>query len=245
MTHVEWGATGALAVAERADVVVVVDVLSFTTTVSVALARGITVLPFGWKDARARAYAEERDAVLAVGRFESRDVEEPRPSLSPAAMAEVSGVQRVVLPSPNGSTICTLLAERGVEVVTASLRNRRAVARWLGARREGSRLALVAAGERWPDATLRPAVEDLWGAGAVLAALTDLGTPATVPTPEARFAEHAFRAVAEDLAAELAGCTSGRELVDAGFGADVAAAAALDADDVVPVLSGGELSPAG
>ena len=42
-----------------------------------------------------------------------------------------------------------------------------AVARWLQAR--GGTVAVVAAGERWPDGSLRPAAEDLWGAGAVLA----------------------------------------------------------------------------
>ena len=50
-----------------------VDVLSFTTTLTVAVERGMTVLPFAWKDARAAEYAAERDAVLAVGRLRGRD----------------------------------------------------------------------------------------------------------------------------------------------------------------------------
>ena len=164
---------------------VVVDVLSFTTTLTVAVERGIVVYPFRWKDERATAYAEERDAVLAVGRSQ------PGVSLSPASVrAAAEGVERLVLPSPNGSTISLGLAESGATVVGASLRNRSAVARWLPT---GARVAVVAAGERWPDGSLRPAVEDLWGAGAVLAALVDLG--ATDLSPEARVAEQAFRAV--------------------------------------------------
>ena len=68
----DWGPTGAAAIAEGADVAVVVDVLSFTTTLCVAVERGMTVLPYRWKDERAAAYAEERAATLAVGRLEAR-----------------------------------------------------------------------------------------------------------------------------------------------------------------------------
>src|SRR3954468_15826736 len=69
----DWGPTGAAAVAEGVDLAVVVDVLSFTTTLTVAVERGITVLPYPWRDHGAAAYAAERDAVLAVGRFEARE----------------------------------------------------------------------------------------------------------------------------------------------------------------------------
>jgi len=48
----------------------------------------------------------------------------------------------------------------------------------------------------------------------------------------------AFRAVEDGLGDELASCTSGRELVEDGFGADVDAAAAYDVSEVVPVLYG-------
>src|SRR4051794_16254502 len=65
----EWGPTGAAAVAEGVDLAVVVDVLSFTTTLTVAVERGITVLPYRWKDDRAAAYAVEQRATLAVGRL--------------------------------------------------------------------------------------------------------------------------------------------------------------------------------
>ena len=166
----DWGPTGAQAIAEGADVAVVIDVMSFTTTLCVAVERGMTVLPFRWRDERAAAYAEERSATLAVGRLEARALPEGAGvSLSPAAMARVSGVDRIVLPSPNGSSISFGLAESGATVVGACLRNRRAVADWIAAR--GGTVAVVAAGERWPDGSLRPASEDLWGAGAVLALL--------------------------------------------------------------------------
>ena len=222
----EWGATGAAAIGSDVDVAVVVDVLSFTTTLTIAVERGIRVHPFRWKDERAAAYAAEHDAVLAGPRG-------PGVSLSSAAMLEVSGVERIVLPSPNGSAISFGLADGTATVVGASLRNRMAVARWVP---RGARVAVVAAGERWSDGSLRPAVEDLWGAGAVLAALVDLGHGDL--SPEARVAEQAFRAVVGSLETELMACASGRELVDAGFRADVQVAADLDVGNVVPVLRG-------
>lgn len=77
---------------------------------------------------------------------------------------------RLVLPSPNGSAIASATAGT---VVAACLRNATAVARWLGFRLadSGTAVTVIAAGERWPDGSLRPALEDLLGAGALLSAL--------------------------------------------------------------------------
>jgi 2-phosphosulfolactate phosphatase len=231
----EWGPTGAAAIAEGADVAVVVDILSFTTTLCVAVERGMGVLPYRWKDDRAEAYAVQHDATLAVGRLEARmleDADGTAISLSPGAMSRATGVVRVVLPSPNGSSISFGLADQGCVVVGACLRNRAAVARWLHAR--GGTVAVVAGGERWPDDSLRPAAEDLWGAGAVLALLPDADL-----SPEARLAADAFRAVESTLADALRTCASGRELAEAGFAEDVDVATELDVADVVPVLTDG------
>ena len=240
--RLEWGSTGARAVTEDAEVAVVVDVLSFTTTLSVAAERGVTVWPLRWRDERAERYAAERDAVLAVGRREAAD----RPgavSLSPASVRHASGLQRLVLPSPNGSTICAGLADFGVEVVAASLRNRAAVARWLVSRvAEGARVAVVAAGERWTDGSLRPAVEDLWGAGGVLRGVADAGVRGL--SPEAEMAVTAYDAVAGRLREALFACASGRELVEAGWPDDVEVAAELDSCDVVPLLRDGAFTAA-
>lgn len=242
----EWGPTGGAAISSGADIAVVVDVLSFTTTLSIATSRGTRVHPFPWKDDRARQYADERGAVLAVGRLEARQRAEPSPSLSPAHLLAAPYVDRLVLPSPNGSSICAALqrADPDLRVVGAALRNRAAVARWLAPRlADGATLAVVPAGERWPDGSLRPAVEDLWGAGAVLDALPAGAVDRLAP--EVRHALAAFRSVADDLPAVLDSCASGQELVGIGFGEDVAAAADLDADDVVPVLTADGFTAAG
>ncbi|GAA5140807.1 hypothetical protein GCM10023340_01550 [Nocardioides marinquilinus] len=238
--RLEWGPTGAAAVAAGADIAVVVDVLSFTTTLTVAVERGITVYPFRWKDERAAAHAAERDAVLAVGRFEARQGQ-AGVSLSPSSLTTVEGVERLVLPSPNGSTIAFALADSGATVVGASLRNAGAVAAWLAPHvAAGATLAVVPAGERWPDGSLRPAVEDLWGAGAVLAAMQAVlatGRPVDL-SPEARMAARAYADVAGTVTEALLACASGRELVDVGFADDVRTAAEHDASTVVPVLDG-------
>jgi 2-phosphosulfolactate phosphatase len=151
-------------------------------------------------------------------------------------------VERLVLPSPNGSTISSQLSELGVQVVGASLRNRRAVAAWLRRRASAATrfptLAVIPCGERWPDSSLRPAIEDLWGAGALISSLVvehgwqDL-------SPEASSAATAFDAIAHDVPRALHRCASGRELNDIGFGNDVDVAAELDQSTSVPVLTNG------
>jgi 2-phosphosulfolactate phosphatase len=232
--RLEWGPAGAAAIGSDADVAVVVDVLSFTTTVTVAVARGIAVHPFRWRDERAAAYAAEHDAVLAVGRSEARG----RPgavSLSPVSVAQATGVERLVLPSPNGSAISAELAGSGATVVAGCLRNAGAVATWLRPRLQGGEVvAVVPAGERWPDGSLRPAAEDLWGAGAVLRHLDR-----RLMSPEARLGYEAYAAVAGRLADAVAGCASGRELVERGFGQDVEIAVQSEASPTVPVLRDG------
>jgi 2-phosphosulfolactate phosphatase len=236
--RMEWGPTGAAAV--PADYAVVVDVLSFTTTLSVALERGIEVFPFRWRDARAAEHAMRHGATLAVGRFEAMSRGDARHvSLSPASLSEVEGIQRLVLPSPNGSTIAFALADSGAQVVGACLRNAGAVARWLAPRvADGSSVVVVPAGERWHDDTLRPAVEDLWGAGAVLDALLDAlgGEDEVTTSPDARMAVAAWRAAR--LPDDLLRCAGGVELTDVGFVADVEIAAQHDVSEVVPVLVG-------
>ena len=240
--RLDWGLAGAQALvadARPGDVAVVVDVLSFTTTLSLAVERGIEVYPHPWATEDAPPSAAQRGAVLARGRREGLATGEV--SLSPASFEPVGGIERVVLPSPNGSAICFALAGAGVRVVGASLRNATAVGRWLsGVTGSGGRVAVVAAGERWPDGSLRPAAEDLWGAGAVLAA-----SGMEVASPEARLAVSAYDTVRDDVTNALRDCVSGRELASAGFGRDVELAAEVDSSTVVPLLTGEAFVAAG
>ncbi len=217
---------------------VVVDVLSFTTTVSLATGRGARVYPHRWRDESAAARAATVGAELAIGRQDGAS--STGTSLSPASMLTAAEVPDLVLPSPNGSTVCADLDQAGARVVAGCLRNASAVAGYVDAQlshHEDLTLLLVPAGERWPGGSLRPAYEDLWGAGAVLDALrTDNFSL------EARVARDSFRAVRAHLPTVLADCSSGRELVDRGFARDVVIAAETNVSQVVPVLGAGFFS---
>ncbi|MBF6338620.1 2-phosphosulfolactate phosphatase [Nocardia abscessus] len=237
----EWGSAGAMALGPGSACVVVVDVLSFTTSVSVAVEAGTRVLPYPWRDGGAAQFAARRDAALAVGR---RDVSERQPwSLSPAALRAAPVAARLVLPSPNGSAIAAAVS--GVPVVAACLRNASAVARWIVEQGWGTvqrPVAVIAAGEHWPGRdVLRPAVEDWLGAGAVAAALAREG--AGPLSPEAGAAATTWEGIT-DVAALIRECASGRELADGGFAQDVAVATELDVSSVVPVLTEGAFADA-
>lgn len=230
----DWGASGGRAIADGADVAVVVDVLSFSTSLSVAADLGIVVLPYPWEAEDAPTYAAQNRAVLALGRSVAGPGEA---SISPVSIRAAGAIERLVLPSPNGSAISVDLASVVTTVVGASLRNAAAVADWIAREHDAdtASIAVVAAGERWPDGSLRPAIEDLWGAGAVLAALEDHDWPGL--SPEAAMAADTYRLIAGREEAHLMASAGGRELVEAGFAADVAVAAEIDVSTTVPLLS--------
>jgi len=220
----EWGAAGTARLAPLAATVVVVDVLRFTTAVDVAVSRGAEVFPYRWRDASASAFADSVDAELADGS------QPDRPSLSPARLASLRRGDRIVLPSPNGSTCAALAKELGATVVAGCLRNAGAVAARLDS---ASRpIAVIACGELWPDGSLRPCVEDLLGAGAVISRLNGKRSP------EAATASAAFAGYRERIDYLISSCTSGRELAAKGHAEDVAWAVAIDASTHVPLLDG-------
>ena len=64
--RLEWGADAVEHLAGDVDCVVVVDVMSFSTCVHVAVARGAHVLPYARRDASAPAYARERGGAAAL-----------------------------------------------------------------------------------------------------------------------------------------------------------------------------------
>ncbi len=226
----DWGPNGLRTLAPVSDVVVIVDVLRFTSAVSAAVEGGTTVFPYRWADDGAPAYAAERDAQLA-GRREHGEL-----SLSPTDLLSVSTPLRLVLPSPNGSALSFAARDHGARHVLAGcLRNATATAR-LARRLAGptGTISVIAAGERWHGATgpIRPAVEDLIGAGAILTAL-DPSAAISAPccSPEAAAARAAFVGARPRLHEAIASSGSGRELIGRGWADDVATSAALDVTD--------------
>lgn len=220
----EWGAAGLAQLAPVSDVLIVVDVLSFSTAVDVALSNGAIMFPYGNRDGQLKEYACARSAQIAEKIRTHSGF-----SLSPASLREVPRDCRLVLPSPNGGALC--VAGGGMVTFTACLRNAGAVAR--AAARCGSTFAVIPAGERWPDGSLRAAMEDWIGAGALLARLPGR------PSPEAEMAMAAFDRSRGRYGAILEACSSGKELIERGFGEDVALAAEVDGSSTAPRLRDG------
>lgn len=220
----EWGYEGVEQVGKGADMVVIIDVLSFTTCVAVVVERGGVVFPYRFRDESAAAYAAVKQAMLAGKRGE-------RISLSPASLSILPSGSRIVLPSPNGST-CSVLAQQGGGIVIAAcLRNAGAVARFI--RERGGTVAVIACGERWPNGALRPAIEDMIAAGAVLSELPDHTLSA-----EAEVAVAAFQSVKHALPSALLRSASGQELLHRGYREDVAIASRYNISAAVPILDG-------
>ncbi|WP_164232864.1 2-phosphosulfolactate phosphatase [Microbacterium hydrocarbonoxydans] len=201
--RLEWGVDG-LARLAPADVVVVVDVLRFSSTLPDTVAAGV-VVPLA-------------DAVEW---------------------------------SSNGAVVVSAAAPAAT-VLVGGIRNAAAVARSIATiqerRQARTSVSVIAAGEVAAEGGLRFAVEDQLGAGAIIAALTDLGIDHTAP--DAAVAAEGFRALRGALRHLLTASGSGREL-EIGVAstarmarsgitpASVADAAALDAVDVVPMLADG------
>lgn len=185
--RLDWGLAGLERLAD-ADVVVIVDVLHFSTAVV--------------------------DAVAAGGEVDlSQAAEWSSDAVAPA--------------------IAVTAAAGGAVVLIGSIRNASAVARAVQViqeqRQARTSVALIATGARDASNDVRFTVEDQLGAGAIIAALTDLGIDHTAP--DAAVAAEGFRALRRALGHLLSASGSGQEAEDAG---SVATAARLDAVAVVP-----------
>jgi 2-phosphosulfolactate phosphatase len=237
--RLEWGRRGALAAVERGDVLVVVDVLSFSTAAATAIAHGGAIYPCAWDD-DPTALGARVAAAVAVRRQEVPD--KGRFSLSPPTFEGIKPDEAVVLASPNGAT-CSRAGWAVPYLFVGALVNARAVGTAVSqtAAEDDLGITVLAAGERWrtpgEDGALRFAIEDYLGAGAILAALP----PTLSRSPEAEVCAGAFQQAQRDLARLLWECGSGRELRAIGFGQDVEHAARLDAYDAVPVMVGERL----
>jgi 2-phosphosulfolactate phosphatase len=216
----EWGLRGVRELAPISEVTLLVDVLSFTTALDIAAARGAVVFPYPLKNPAAANYAEALDAQLASA------VRSIGYSLSPASLESLPAQYRLVLPSPNGAALA-FAAGNGV-VLAGCLRNASAVAGM--AARLGSTFAVIPAGETWDTGELRPSLEDCIGAGALIASLPG------ARSPEAELAAASFERFRGDLAGALRKSASGKELLERGFARDLELAAAYDVSEHVPRL---------
>ncbi len=222
----EWGCEAVTALAP-ADVIIIVDVFSFTTCVDVAVSRGVTIIPYGWNgwdDPASPEFARAHGAELAGRRRTSRY------SLAPQSYLEAPPGLRCVLPSPNGARVSLAAAASGAVVLAGCLRNARAVAE--AAQRAGRTFNVIPSGERWRDGSLRPALEDALGAGAILSCLPG------PRSPEAEAAVAIFERYRDNLVTTLDACGSGRELDERGHHEDKIIAGQLNVSACVPRLDG-------
>lgn len=230
--HCEWGLPGIAQLRERVGVIVIVDVLSFSTAVDVATARGALVHPHG-DDGTASSLAEATQAAATLGAVlaQPRDAAGGAFSLSPASLLAIAPATRLLLPSPNGSHLS--LACGYTPVFAGCLRNATAVGEAAAAFAGDRDVAVIPAGERWTDGSLRPAIEDWLGAGAIISAM------ARPCAAEAELARIAFEAARPTLGHLVRTSQSGRELIERGYEGDVELALDLDASDGAPLLVDG------
>ncbi|WAH35955.1 2-phosphosulfolactate phosphatase [Alicyclobacillus dauci] len=140
----------------------------------------------------------------------------------------------IVLPSPNGSTCTVIAKESNVITIAGCIRNGFAVSSFIQERYPDSVISVIACGEQWSNGVLRPAIEDLIGAGAILSQFDQ-----SLLSPEAKIAVSAFRHAEHDIQKILIECSSGRELAEKGFPEDVSIASELNVSHVVPVFHNG------
>ncbi len=224
--HLEWGPRGAVDAASRGDVVIVVDVLSFTSAVATAIEAGGEIVP-ARDQLEGRHVAVQLGAELAGKRGEAGATF----SLSPLSFRTAPEGRQVVLASPNGAT-CALAAAGARALLAGCLLNASAVAACAErlATREQLGVTVVPAGERWPETgELRVAIEDYLGAGAILSGV------GLEKSPEAAVCVAAFEVCRDRIFELIWQSSSGRELQGKGYGADVRHSAQLDLFESVPL----------
>lgn len=234
--RMEWGARGAREAAERGNIIIVVDVLSFSTTVVTAIHHGALIYPYPvYKDGKELDFAEKVGAELIFGRAES--VKLGNPTLSPVTFNQTHKHKKYVLCSLNGA-LCSWVAAKVPALLIGSLLNASSVATYASKLQSqtSTDITVISCGEQWEDVfdrenKLRPAMEDYLGAGAILSKLNG------EKSPEAELCASAFKSVEERVQDLIWDCGSGRELRLKGFEKDVLHAAQIDAFKNVPILT--------
>ena len=226
----DWGRHGTRQAAERGDILIIVDTLTFSTAVVTALHYGGVIYPCSIEE-NATAFAQQVHGEAAVHRLEVPA--KGRFSLSPSTFQQLLPGTRVVLASPNGAT-CSRYAQHVPYLFVGALLNARALATAVSAllEEQNHSVTVIACGERWTtpseDGELRIAIEDYLGAGAILSYLP------YEKSPEAQVCEGAFLQARDQLPALIWDCGSGRELRTKGFEEDVKHAAQLNTYAAVP-----------
>ena len=238
--RLDWGRRGAAHAARRGDILVIVDVLSFSSAVVTAVECGASIRPAADEEDALKLLQGFPNAVVARRREAARDrLQSNTFSLSPTSFFGITTGTHVILPSPNGAA-CSKLAGDS-PVVAGCLLNAHSAAHraMLLAEERGRDITVLACGERFDDqsadGTLRFAIEDYLGAGAILSEIT------VAPTPEAELCRIAFSAAVNEgrLDPLIRESISGIELRDRGYLSDVLHALKHNTCLSAPVLRAG------
>lgn len=238
--HVEWFPVAARQAGRRGDILAMVDVLSLSTTLTIAAERHFTSLVYSPAEIADMGGVQAAAAGLKARPLSKRRMVPPGElSLSPGSLLAADPGQRVLFTSLNGAAVVAA-ADGCPQIVVASLRNCDTAADVLArllADEIATRVTIVACGEHWSsvvaaESGLRPSAEDWVGAGVLAGRIADRGY---------RLSAEARAAAAAAEVGLIEDCVSARELRAAGFADDVELALQLDVSKAVPVNT----SPAG
>ena len=238
--HFDRGPDGVRGGAERGDILVIVDVLSFSTAVATAIENGGKVYPCSMEDDPCEM-AKRIGGEAAVRRNDVPDG--GRFSLSPLTYLNIEAGTRIVLSSPNGAT-CSQCWQTVPYLFTGSLVNAEVVGKAVSniLKTGNLNVTVIACGERTMALSgverIRWAVEDYLGAGAVLSYISHS------KSVEAQVCEAGFTDSQKEIREILLECESGRELRAGGFEEDVEYSAQLNVCNAVPVMRDGHFKAA-
>ncbi|MFH1701659.1 MAG: 2-phosphosulfolactate phosphatase [Candidatus Zixiibacteriota bacterium] len=232
--HFDWFPKGALKAADQGDIVIIVDVLSFSTTVAYAVSNSAIIIPY-YHPNMAEEIAFREKAIISVSRSEVPS--KGKYSLSPATFLDIKAGEKVVLVSPNGARCC-LNSNGAFEIIIGGFINAKAVCVYAMEimKSSGKSVTVIACGEREYESfegELRKADEDYLGAGAIISQLP------CEKTNEAALCENYFIKHKDNLENEVSKCKSGLELSEWGYNKDVELAIKLNCLEVVPVYKNG------
>ncbi len=235
IAHFDWGVHGVKQAVKKGDIIIIVDVLSFSTSVAIAVKNSAFIFPalsnedaVNIKDQFNTEISVKRNEVPSKGNF----------SLSPATYYEIEPETKIALLSPNGAT-CTKQVDNSQSVFCGALVNCSTVAEaaFNEAVKQNSNITVIACGERLKGTDdiykIRMAVEDYLGAGAILSKIP------LPKTAESIVCENAYGKLVNHVPDLIWKCESGVELREINFGNDIHIATNLNSIPVAPVYRNG------
>jgi 2-phosphosulfolactate phosphatase len=242
LLHLAWSFEGLREALDNENIVVVVDVLRFSSAVVTAIANGFIIYP-------ASDYKKGTDLATSIGAELSGRPDEARYSISPSSFMNATGDDKeVILPSPNGSTCAELIREDEIGYIGCLL-NAKAVGRHVSqiAFDKKKDVTVIAAGEQKAIDTGERIVYDLKSSYRVFAIEDYLGAGAIIcysvlnKSRAARACERAFKRSRDRLEKLLHISFSGKYLIQHNLKKDIEHAIQLNRYDVVPVVRAGRI----